>query len=168
MGGSNESPLYVAGSLRRTWRNAGTPINGTSGTYAGVAEPGDLLIDTTNMRLFINTNTQASPKWAQVIASAPITTKTGDSILTVAESGIIFINVDNVYATLPTYVGNAGLSFIIKGIAAYGSGVLVKATLDGGKVDGADTKRSQAQYNVLHVICGSAAWHVVGSTGIWV
>lgn len=74
MTGSNESPNYVAGSLRRTWRNAGTPVDGTSGTYAGIVEKGDLLIDTTNAKLYQNTNTQDSPTWNSVgdITSAEI------------------------------------------------------------------------------------------------
>lgn len=46
--------------------NAGAPTSGTSGTFAGVAGPGSLLIDTTNTKLYINTNTQASPTWTVV------------------------------------------------------------------------------------------------------
>lgn len=46
--------------------NAGAPVNGTSGTGAGVAGPGCLLIDTTNKFLYINTNTKASPTWTKV------------------------------------------------------------------------------------------------------
>ncbi len=68
MSGSNESPNYVAGSLRRAWRHNDTPVNGTSGTYAGIAEPGDLLIDTTNTKLYQNRNTQASPTWTEIAA----------------------------------------------------------------------------------------------------
>lgn len=45
---------------------AGAPVNGTSGTYAGVARKGSLLVDTTNAVLYINTNTQASPTWTVV------------------------------------------------------------------------------------------------------
>lgn len=44
--------------------NAGAPVNGTSGTGAGVAGPGSLLIDTTNAVLYLNTNTLASPTWS--------------------------------------------------------------------------------------------------------
>lgn len=46
--------------------NAGAPTNGTSGTRAGSAYPGSLLIDTTNKKLYINTNTKASPTWTVV------------------------------------------------------------------------------------------------------
>lgn len=44
--------------------NAGAPVNGT--TLATVAEKGALLIDTTNAKLYINTNTKASPTWVVV------------------------------------------------------------------------------------------------------
>ena len=46
--------------------NAGAPTNGTSGTLAGYAGPGCLLTDTTNAKLYINTNTKASPTWTVV------------------------------------------------------------------------------------------------------
>jgi hypothetical protein len=52
--------------LRAPLRNAGAPTNGTSGTFAGVAAVGALLIDTTNAFLYQNTNTQASPTWTKV------------------------------------------------------------------------------------------------------
>lgn len=45
--------------------NAGAPSNGTSGTGAGVAGPGSLLVDSTNCNLYQNTNTKASPTWTQ-------------------------------------------------------------------------------------------------------
>jgi hypothetical protein len=54
------------GTLRRTWRNAGAPTDGVNGTYANIAEKGDLLIDSTNATLYQNTNTQASPTWSQI------------------------------------------------------------------------------------------------------
>lgn len=48
--------------------NAGVPVNGTSGTGVGIAGPGSLCIDrtTTTAKLYINTNTKASPTWIVV------------------------------------------------------------------------------------------------------
>jgi hypothetical protein len=43
---------------------AGAPVDGTSGTGAGLVSPGSLLIDTTNTNLYMNTNTKASPTWS--------------------------------------------------------------------------------------------------------
>jgi hypothetical protein len=70
--------------LRRTWRNAGAPVNGT--TLAGVADKGDLLIDVTNAVLYQNTNTQASPTWSQV-GGAGVTG--GTPVNAVAASGTL-------------------------------------------------------------------------------
>ena len=55
--------------LRRSWRNAGAPVDGASGTLYNVADAGDILIDTSNTKLYQNTNTKASPTWAQVVVS---------------------------------------------------------------------------------------------------
>lgn len=57
----------IESSLRRVWTYAGTPANGT--TYANQAEPGDLCIDTTNKKLYQNTNTKASPTWTERAAA---------------------------------------------------------------------------------------------------
>lgn len=62
-----ESTNKVENALCRTWRYAGVPVNGT--TLAGVADVGDLLIDTTNKTLYQNTNTKASPTWTEKAAS---------------------------------------------------------------------------------------------------
>ena len=62
-----ENTTPIAASLRRIWNNAGTPTSGTSGTFAGSAQPGDILSDTTNKKLYVNTNTAASPTWSQIV-----------------------------------------------------------------------------------------------------
>jgi len=100
MSGSNESSNYVAGSLRRSWRNAGTPTDGTSGTYAGICEKGDLLIDTTNAKLYQNTNTQASPTWnsigemaeAEIATGAVTETKIGTGAVTSSKLGLAAVS----------------------------------------------------------------------------
>ncbi|MDE2426235.1 MAG: hypothetical protein KGO96_10065 [Elusimicrobia bacterium] len=62
------------------WPNAGAPTSGTSGTFAGVAQPGDLLSDMTNKVLYQNTNTQASPTWTQVSNNPASVAITGGTI----------------------------------------------------------------------------------------
>ncbi len=46
----------------------GSISNGTSGTFAGTVKafPGSLVINLTNNKLYINTNTKASPTWTVV------------------------------------------------------------------------------------------------------
>ena len=68
------------------WSNAGAPSNGTSGTLFGVANPGDLLVDSTNKVLYQNSNTLASPTWTA------LTTATGAGTYTGNFDGIIGAN----------------------------------------------------------------------------
>ncbi len=325
----DSNPTAIAGSLRRVWRYAGTPASGT--TFAASADPGDLCIDTTNKKLYINTNTLASPTWSQVVtggvafsgdltltgdigltgditlatedisvaqghaiyldgqdgteyliadasneamfnaastinlaigsvdevqitssavtlptnnltltagnasvaagkalyfdgqqggefiesvttdtmlvnatttlnlgigaasivaltantvtvnkdisltageflSGAPtkmtITQKTANVYLTAAEAGVIYVTTDNIYLYLPTYVGNAGLQYIVKVGAAFSAGVKVW-TFDGGFIDGYGGKKSSAQFDVLDVVCSGTGWYVVGQVGTW-
>jgi len=69
MAGSHESSNVIGGALRRTWVNAGAPTDGAAGTLYGRCAKGDLLIDSTNAKLYQNTNTQASPTWTERAAS---------------------------------------------------------------------------------------------------
>ena len=64
-----ENTTGIEFSLRRIWNYAGTPTSGTSGTFAGMAQPGDILSDTTNKKLYVNTNTAASPTWSQIVTA---------------------------------------------------------------------------------------------------
>ncbi len=56
--------------------NSGAPTDGTSGTGVGLAGPGSLLVDYSNLALYQNTNTKASPTWTKT------TTLTGTQTLT--------------------------------------------------------------------------------------
>ena len=169
MAGSNESALFVAGSLRRTWRNAGVPTNGTSGTYAAVVDIGDLLIDTTNGLLFQNTGTQASPIWSRVVTSGPTLDKTASEWLDANDQGIIRAYTDAIYFYLPTYLGNEGLLYIFKVMASHSSGVEVRAaSVAGATIDGAASKTSAAQYDTLAVRCSDVGdWNVLWYIGTW-
>jgi|GEM_PF-2161494 len=60
----------IEGATKRPWMNNGIPTSGTSGTLAGVADPGDLLIDYANGNLYQNTNTKASPTWTKYTTEA--------------------------------------------------------------------------------------------------
>src|SRR5438105_4100832 len=64
-GGGTEPGVWVG-----VYQNAGAPTNGTSGTLAGIAPPGALLVDTTNIAVFQNSNTQASPTWSAASSSS--------------------------------------------------------------------------------------------------
>lgn len=66
--------------------NAGAPTDGTSGTAAGKAGKGSLLIDYTNGRLYVNSNTKASPTWTVTPGSALLT---GTNVAVNADSNVI-------------------------------------------------------------------------------
>jgi hypothetical protein len=51
------------------YEHAGVPTDGTNGTYAHIAPPGALLINTDAKTLYQNTNTQDSPVWTERSAS---------------------------------------------------------------------------------------------------
>jgi hypothetical protein len=57
--------------------NSGAPTSGTSGSFAGQAGPGALLMDYVNAVLYINTGTEASPTWTQVGSASGIQTISG-------------------------------------------------------------------------------------------
>lgn len=57
---------YYLGNGAWILSNPGVPSAGTSGFGAGWAGKGSLCTDTTNGKLYINTNTAASPTWTVV------------------------------------------------------------------------------------------------------
>lgn len=62
------SDIYASDVVDIT--GAGAPVDGTSGSGAGVAGPGSRYTDTTNKNLYINANTKASPTWKLVTRAA--------------------------------------------------------------------------------------------------
>ena len=58
------------GSRGDVFQNAGAPSNGTSGSFANKANKGSLLVDSTNGKLYQNTNTKASPTWTEIDTAA--------------------------------------------------------------------------------------------------
>ena len=59
--------FYQDGAKRKLpFENAGVPVNGTTGTFAGFAGIGALLVDTVGGGLYQNSGTQASPTWTLV------------------------------------------------------------------------------------------------------
>ena len=72
--------IYQGGApSQAVFVNAGVPTGGTSGTLAGIATIGSLLIDTTNGVTYQNTGTAASPTWT-VFAAGGNAAITGGTI----------------------------------------------------------------------------------------
>lgn len=76
--------------------NAGTPSSGTSGTFAGQAGPGAVLIDYTNGVMYQNIGTSLSPTWTL--------SSLGPSIIQVARGQI---SAANIIATTAGALGHA-------------------------------------------------------------
>ena len=55
------------------------PTDGTSGTGAGVAGPGSVYLDYTNINLYMNENTKASPTWDMVAGAGAIPVSSSSS-----------------------------------------------------------------------------------------
>jgi len=78
MAQETKSPWGMYGSLGAMTKfhimplvSTGVPVDGVigTGTFAGAAGKGALLIDVTNGELYINKGTQASPAWKKVTTS---------------------------------------------------------------------------------------------------
>jgi hypothetical protein len=101
--------------------------------------------------------------------SPPIKTeKTADTkYLTVAEAGVIEANADAIYLYLPTYIGYAGLTYLVKCLATFSAGVAIYPYSTSEKIDGAASKTSGAQYDCLQVMAGTYGWNIVAAKGTW-
>jgi len=95
-----------------------------------------------------------------------ITEKADSATLAVAEAGVIVVTVDAKTMTLPAVSGNAGLRYIVKVECAHTSGTVVDGA-GSETIDGATTKTSGAQFDVLDIICDGDEWHIVGRIGTW-
>lgn len=60
----------------------GAPVNGTTGTGAGIAGPGSIYIDYTNAIIYSNTGTLASPTWTAISGASGNVTLNGTQTLT--------------------------------------------------------------------------------------
>lgn len=104
--------------------NAGVPTSGTSGTFAGQAGPGCILIDTTNGANYINTGTLASPIWTLDVGNngsggsvSALTTITGS------------ISSTNITGTASGQLGNANGVVLVPAASAKAVNRLVSATI---------------------------------------
>lgn len=66
LAGGGHAGTYLANTDVVMIAGDGAPSDGTSGDGAGFAGPGSLYSDYTNGKLYINTNTKASPTWTVV------------------------------------------------------------------------------------------------------
>jgi hypothetical protein len=79
------------------YEHAGVPTDGTNGTYAHIALPGALLIDTDAKTLYQNTNTQASPVWTERSVPAWLMSGEGSPVdsVTPVQQGAVYQDLTN-------------------------------------------------------------------------
>jgi hypothetical protein len=153
--------------------NAGAPTNGTSGTFAGQAGPGALLIDFTNAVLYINIGTLASPTWVTLgEGSQPISLSTlsVNGAIPIASRSYVITKVGVLADTLAAPAASPG-----------GDGVLITITSDnanlhtitftGGTLDSGGAGVTTATFNAnkgasLTVVSYNGRWKVLNANGV--
>jgi hypothetical protein len=81
--------------------NAGAPTSGASGTQFGIAVKGAILVDTTNLQVYFNSGTLASPTWTPLGAGAvnALGTKTTAATLKYGVNTVTLTNGDTCVLT---------------------------------------------------------------------
>lgn len=152
--------------------NAGTPTSGVSGTYAGQAGPGSLLIDFTNTVLYMNLGTLASPTWVSV----------GDQLTTPATllvNGAVPTTPSRTYVI--TKVGVLADTIAAPAASPGGDGVTITITSDnasahtftftGGTLDSGSAAVTTATYNAFKgatftFMSYNGRWKVLSASGV--
>jgi hypothetical protein len=160
----NAGGSFVQGA--NVWTNAGAPTNGTSGTLFGYANPGDLLIDTTDLKLYMNTGTLASPTWSVYEASgseSPVPQQAYNAVSTAPTSNALALSGANI-------TGGSVLT-VLNLTAALGAGAAadlpnVAALVTAMEAAGI-TPVAGASYelDVMNSSSGNYAWTITTATG---
>jgi hypothetical protein len=114
------------------FNKSGSPVDGTSGSFARIAGPGSILMSTSGVAYY-NSNTKASPTWVALSGSA-VAAITSGTITGATLSGNIFSN-NKVLAATATATSNVvpatltGFSWTLVAGATYQFNVELPATM---------------------------------------
>ena len=124
------------GLVPRTFSNPSAPINGSQGTYAGMAYPGAVYVDSIASKMYYNTGTLLAPIWTRpnaafvlnnllnansgrisdfAIAATGSAYSVGDSFLITGGNGQgrgVVTNVDNSGAVTSCDITNNGINYV--------------------------------------------------------
>jgi hypothetical protein len=148
------------------WSNAGAPTNGTNGTLAGYANPGDLLADTTNGNLYQNIGTLASPTWSIFESSgdiAPVPQQAYNAVSTAPTS--------NALALTGANITGGSVKTILNLTAALSAGAAADLPTVAALVTAMEaagiTPAPGASYEleIMNTSSGNYAWTVTTATG---
>jgi hypothetical protein len=125
----------------------GTPTDGSSGTQAGVAAVGALLLDVTNAVLYRNTGSQSSPTWSRIGTNQVMSKEfnidngngvTDDDLMGNFRNGAVPIAAWVVYSEASDS-GDASGASIQLGSSKGGSDIVAATNLENGKAIGSVT-----------------------------
>lgn len=108
-------PVYLDGFPRTmVFKNAGAPSSGVTGSFANFADPGDLLVDTTNLNFYQNTGTLLSPTWTALGNGAlPLVKYSANAATTNYQAlGSDIAGADKVYLSMTT-IGSSGATLTL-------------------------------------------------------
>lgn len=145
---------------------AGAPTNGTNGSFAGLALPGDLLTDTTGKNLYQNVNTLSSPTWSLFESSGdqePVPQQTYNPVSTAPTANVLALTGANItggtvksYLNLTAALG-AGAQATLPTVAQ-----LVTAMQAAGITPVAG---GSYEFEVMNSSSGNFAWTIATNTG---
>jgi len=154
--------------------NSGAPTNGTSGTYAGQAGIGALLIDYINAEVYQNTGTLASPIWTIFVSATsqvPLTALSVNGAIPVASASYVItkagVLADTLAAPPSSAAGGDGIYITITSDNAN----LHTITFTGGTLDSGGAGVTTATFNAfkgasLDVQSYNGRWKVISSNGV--
>ncbi len=127
-------PGIRTGNATGLFNVSGAAVNGTSGTAAGAAGPGSILMSTSGL-VYVNTGTKASPVWSEIMETtglAPISV-TGSSVtLGVTHIGrtVVLDRSAGVAVTLPAATGTGAKFRLVVGTASNANTVVSAPATD--------------------------------------
>lgn len=137
----------IALSEARAHHNAGAPSSGTSGTLAGEALAGELLVDTSNGVVFINEGGSTTPYWSPVpVDQFPLFGVHTDFR---DQQGKAIANTDG-----EAILTGSGLRVFGQGVAETDSGLVVQAAAEGGNVGRLTTTNEAAHVAAVGMEAG--------------
>ncbi len=146
---------------------SGPPTNGTSGTFAGQAGPGSLLIDYTTPNFYVNRGTLLSPLWISVstlVSWQPLLAVNGPVPLV---SGYYVVTKTSALADTIAAPNIDGLNLTITSDTAFAH----IFTFTGGTLDTGTAAVTTATFNAFkgssfQVISYNGRWKLVASNGV--
>lgn len=154
--------------------NVGAPTSGASGSFAGQAGPGALLIDYTNAVLYINIGTLASPIWVTLgEGSQPMSFSTlsvngaipvSSRSYAITKAGVL---ADTLAAPASSAAGGDGVNITITSDTAFAHTItFTGSTLDSGGAAALTATFNANKGSTLSITSYNGRWKVLSANGV--